>query len=183
MTTLGVIADTHVPDRRPDLDPQILPIFLQAKVQTILHAGDVSSQKVLDQLSQIAPVLAVRGNRDWFQLRSLPDTRFLNYDNIPVVLTHGHGGWAKYIREKFEFTFRGYDKERYKNKLLAEFPQAKVIIFGHTHYALNVWVGETLIFNPGSPHFPGSRNETPSLGLLHIEAGGKVTGEIINLRN
>ena len=58
MTTLGVIADTHVPDRRPDLDPQILPIFLQAKVQTILHAGDVSSQKVLDQLSQIAPVLA-----------------------------------------------------------------------------------------------------------------------------
>jgi len=183
MTTLGVIADTHVPDRRPDLDPQILSIFLQAKVQTILHAGDISSPRVLDQLSQVAPVLAVRGNRDLFQLGRLPYTRFLKYDNVPVVLTHGHGGWAKYIREKFQFTFHGYDEERYKKKLLAAFPRAQVIIFGHTHYALNVWVGKTLILNPGSPHFPGSKNETPSLGLLHIEAGEKVSGEIIFLKS
>ena len=65
MITLGVVADTHVPDRARQINPDLLRVLRQAQVQAILHAGDVCSQVVLDQLGQIAPVYAVRGNRDW----------------------------------------------------------------------------------------------------------------------
>ena len=45
MTSLGVLADTHIPDRVPELDPQIIQVFRRAGVAAILHAGDVSAAK------------------------------------------------------------------------------------------------------------------------------------------
>jgi len=157
MITLGVLSDTHIPDRAQHLHPQIIPIFKQAGVQTILHAGDISTPAVLTELRQVGTVYAVRGNRDWFSLRDLPDTQALIIAGVPIILTHGHGGWLEYVRD------------------------TRVIVFGHTHTALNLWVDGQLFFNPGSPHFPEDKNAAPSLGLLHIEAGGRVAGELIQL--
>lgn len=182
MITLGVIADTHVPDRAPELESEILPIFEKARVKAILHAGDISAPTVLQQLGQIAPVFAVRGNRDWFMLRHLPDTRYLEFDGVPIVLTHGYGVWWAYLIDKLQFLREGYRKERYQTRLQKAFPQARVVVFGHTHYSLNLWTNDQLLFNPGSAHFPGDKKETPSLGLLHIEAGGRVKSELIHLR-
>jgi putative phosphoesterase len=181
MITLGVIADTHIPDRAPRLHPQIFTIFKQARVESILHAGDICSPVVLEELRQVAPVHAVRGNRDWFFLRKLPDTLFLEYGGVPIVLTHGHGKIRHYLVDKYRFMKEGYRLERYQPNLLAAFPQARIIVFGHTHFALNLWVNDQLLFNPGSPHFPGDVKKAPSLGLLHIEAGGKVSGELVSL--
>jgi putative phosphoesterase len=72
LITLGVIADTHIPDRARSLDPQLLSIFDAAQVKAILHAGDVCVPRILDELGEIAPVHAVRGNRDLWALRQLP---------------------------------------------------------------------------------------------------------------
>jgi predicted phosphodiesterase len=66
MTILGVLADTHIPDRVPGLNPRVLKIFQQARVSEILHAGDVSIPQVLEELRQVAPVSVVQGNRDFF---------------------------------------------------------------------------------------------------------------------
>jgi putative phosphoesterase len=66
MTTLGVLADTHIPDRVPTLNPRVIQVFRQAQVSAILHAGDVSVPQVLAELEKIAQVYAVRGNRDIF---------------------------------------------------------------------------------------------------------------------
>jgi len=181
MITLGVLSDTHIPDRAQQLHPQIIPIFKQAGVQTILHAGDVSTQAVLTELGKVAKVYAVRGNRDWIWLRNLPDTRFLNISDVPIVLTHGHGGLFEYLRDKYYWRRDGYSLERYQPRLQRTFPAARVIVFGHTHTALNLWVNGQLFFNPGSPHFPEDKNAAPSLGLLHIDAGGRVLGELIRL--
>jgi putative phosphoesterase len=181
MITLGILADTHIPDRAPRLHPQIIPIFTQARVKAILHAGDVSTPAVLEELRQVAPVHAVRGNRDWFMLRNLPDTIFLEYGGVPIVLTHGHGSLREYLIDKYRFMQEGYRLERYQHRLQAAFPEARVIVFGHTHNALNQWANGQLLFNPGSPHFPGNVIKAPSLGLLHIEAGEIASSELISL--
>jgi putative phosphoesterase len=181
MITLGVIADTHIPDRAQGLQPQIMPIFEEAAVQAILHAGDISSPSVIEELRQLAPVYAVRGNRDLFRLRGLPHTRSLNFGGVPIILTHGHGGWREFLIDKGQFMREGYRLERYQSRLLTAFPQAHVIIFGHTHVASNVWVNGHLLLNPGSPHFPLYTSAAPSIALLHIESGGRVKGEVIYL--
>ncbi len=179
MISLGVIADTHVPDRARRLDMQVLPLFQQAGVSAILHAGDVSIPRVLNKLAALAPVYAVRGNRDWLALGRLPYSLCLTFEGITIALAHGHGRWWNYLADKVELLIKGYRLGRYRGRLLKAFPDVRVIVFGHTHRPINHWVGEQLIFNPGSPHFPGENGYAPSVGLLHISAGGHVWGEII----
>lgn len=179
MTSLGVIADTHIPDRARTLDEKILPLFKDARVNAILHAGDVSIPRVLNKLSEIAPVYAVRGNRDWLALGRLPYSLSLSFEGVNIALAHGHGHWWNYLSDKVELLVKGYRLERYRGRLLEAFPDVQVIVFGHTHRPINHWVGEQLVFNPGSPHFPGENGFAPSVGLLHISSEGKVWGEII----
>lgn len=181
MLTLGVIADTHVPDRRRSLDRRALQVFAAAGVSEILHAGDVSTPRVLSELEQLAPVHAVRGNRDWLALPQLPFQRSLVYRGIEIGLTHGHGRWWDYFRDRVEYITRGYRLEMFQPRLLAAFPDSRVIVFGHTHRPLNHWVQGVLLFNPGSPHFPDIKSITPTVGLLRIQDGGEVAGEIIEL--
>lgn len=178
MTTLGVIADTHIPDRARRLERQILPFFEGSKVTAILHAGDVSVPRVLTQLSEVAPVYAVRGNRDWLALGRLPYSLNLTFEGTTIALVHGHGHRWIYLSDKIELLMRGYHFDRYRDRLLQAFPDVRVIVFGHTHRPINHWVGEQLIFNPGSPHFPGEKGYSPSVGLLHISDSGYVWGEI-----
>ena len=64
MIRLGVISDTHIPDRARRLNERVIPVFREAGVSAILHAGDVSTPRVLKQLEEVAPVYATRGNRD-----------------------------------------------------------------------------------------------------------------------
>lgn len=178
---LGVLSDTHIPDRAPRLQAIIARVFEEAGIQAILHAGDISTPSVLAVLRQVAPVYAVRGNRDLFQQGDLPLKRCLNFNGVSVALTHGHFGWRGYLIDKIQFMRQGYRLERYQTRLLAAFPQARVIVFGHTHVAVNHWVNGQLLFNPGSPHFPLFPNKDPSLGILHIEPGGVIKSELVYL--
>jgi putative phosphoesterase len=181
MATLGVLADTHIPDRAARLCPEALAIFKDRQVDAILHAGDITTPEVLAQLRQLAPVYAARGNRDWLALPGLPLSRFLTFESVPLVLTHGHGRLAQYLGDKIRFLFEGMRAERYRAYLLAAFPQARVIVYGHTHRADNQWIGEQLLFNPGSPQALDPKKVIPSLGILRIQAGAQVAGEIIQL--
>jgi len=176
--TLGVLADTHIPDRRRSLNPLVFELFQETGVASILHAGDVSTPGVLRRLEQIAPVYAVRGNRDWVALRRLPWALRLQFAEVKIGLTHGHGLVWDYLRDRLEYMRRGYRLELFQPRLLAAFPDVDVIVFGHTHRALNHYVDGKLVFNPGSPHFPDLKGDPPSVGLLHIGRDGKVVGEI-----
>ncbi|OGO28309.1 MAG: hypothetical protein A2W33_03200 [Chloroflexi bacterium RBG_16_52_11] len=182
MTRIGVLADTHIPDRRRSLQPQVHAIFQSAGVAAILHAGDVSTPSVLAQLAEIAPVYAVRGNRDWVALRHLPATCHLNIAGVEIGLTHGHGLPLNYVIDRMNYLVRGYRLELFEPRLLAAFPRARVIVFGHTHRPLNFWADGVLLFNPGSPHFPDRKDIAPSVGILHISSGGEVRGEICALQ-
>jgi len=176
--TLGVVADTHIPDRIRTLNPQVQVVFRNADVSAILHAGDVSIPAVLRQLGEIAPVTAVRGNRDWVALRHLPHAVQISIGSVQLGLTHGHGRVWNYMLDRVNYMVGGYRLEMFQPRLFASFPQARVIVFGHTHRALNEWVDGKLLFNPGSPHFPDRKGLPCSVGLIHVSADGEVAGEI-----
>ncbi len=97
ITTLGVIADTHIPDARRQLHPRVRLIFEQAGVSAILHAGDISIPRGLRDLEAIAPVVAVRGNRDWFGFEDLRMVRIIQVAGATIGLTHGHADLRTYI--------------------------------------------------------------------------------------
>jgi putative phosphoesterase len=182
LITLGIIADTHIPDRMPRLHPDVLPVFKQAGVQAILHAGDVSVPRVLSELEQVAPVHAVRGNRDWVSLRGLPHSLELDFAGIKIGLAHGHGNLMRYVLEKPHNILWGVKEENYINYMLSVFPSADVIVFGHMHRVVTQRLDGKLMFDPGSACCPGDRQKGPSVGLLHLN-GGLPEAEIVYLKS
>ncbi len=178
---VGVVADTHIPDRARSLHPQLVPALKSAGVDLILHAGDISIPAVLEELGQVAPVKAVRGNRDWSFSPRLPLTLRLDLAGVPVMLMHGHGGWWNYLKDKGKFLVEGYRFERYQQKVVELAADARVIVFGHTHRIENVNINGRMIFNPGTAN-AGYRSDIPStIGFLNFFPGGEVKGEILRL--
>ena len=181
MLTLGVIADTHVPDRVRLLNPKVIPVLRKAGVAAILHAGDVCSPEVLRQLGDVAPVHAVQGNRDIWRLSHLPMKLSLEFEGVGIGMTHGHRGFLSYFTQKLCFAVKGYQLYHYQRRLMREFPSARVVVFGHTHRSENTWTDNVLIFNPGPASELFWGKIPPSIGLIHIQNGGKIRGEIISL--
>lgn len=178
MITLGVVADSHIPDRMSGIPPAALAAL--SGVDAILHAGDLSTWRVVEELEQVAPVYAVAGNRDFF-LRGLPLDRVLAFDGVRIGLTHGHGGWRGYLREKLLYYTVGFQLARYRRSVRSHFDGVQAIVFGHTHRPANERYAGVLLFNPGSlgPDYYGPYFG-PAVGRLTIGAG-RVTGEIIPL--
>jgi putative phosphoesterase len=181
MITLGIVSDTHVPDRARKLHPNLLTIFREARVTAILHAGDICTDVVINQLSEIAPVHAVLGNRDIFYLPHLPRRISLTYEGVSICLVHGHGRWYDYLLDKFYWLLKGMQVERYQQRVLRASGNAQVVIFGHLHRPITTWVSGKYLFNPGSACCPDATCPSPSVGLLHLENGRLVSGEIILL--
>ncbi len=180
--TIGVIADTHVPDRIRHLHPAITSIFKKAEVHAILHAGDITVPRAIDHLAEIAPVHAVRGNRDSLRLRHLPLTRTLQFGQVEIGLTHGHKDWPTYLRDRLRFLSRGGLPFDYIVGLVrGMLPTARVIVFGHIHLPMNRWMDGQLLFNPGSATRPISPNLPPTIGLIRIKPEGEVEAEIVYL--
>jgi putative phosphoesterase len=181
MTVVGVLADTHIPDRVPDLDARVFRTFREAGVTAILHAGDVSVPRVLDELEQIAPVHAVRGNRDILYLRRLPMQARLNFDGVVIGMAHGHGTFSRYMIDKLQRAIKGRYAGKYVRRILATFPDADVIVFGHLHVPCSFRIDGKLLFNPGSTCYPFPRSYPPTFGLLHLEPSKEPRGEIIEI--
>lgn len=129
---VGIISDTHVPDRARKLPGWLFDELKDCEL--ILHAGDVTSVETFKELEQIAPVKAVQGNCDSYRISDLPISRELNLAGTDIAMTHGH----KVRGEKV-------------NGLQYMFPDADIIIFGHTHDAFHEKINGQDIINPGSP--------------------------------
>ena len=81
---IGVISDTH-----GLLRPEVFEVF--AEVDQILHAGDIGPADLLIELEAIAPVTAVYGNTDGWDLKArLPQVAELELEGIRIVVTHGN---------------------------------------------------------------------------------------------
>lgn len=176
--TVAVVADTHVPDRVGELHPHLLPSLREIRPDIVLHAGDICAPDVLAQLGRIAPVEAVRGNRDWAFVSALPQLRRLAINGVKITLQHGHGTFGDYLADKMAYLRQGYHFERYAKIVRRAVDGAQVLVFGHTHHAECVWENGVLLFNPGSASMPPNRQGTPSFGVLQIGEDGKISAEI-----
>lgn len=179
---VGVISDTHIPDRVRSLFSGVLDGLQASKVDLILHAGDISIPRVLSELGEIAPVLAVRGNRDLFFSDDLPLSRKLEINGHKIFLTHGHMGILTYWIDKVQHLALGYRSGRYINRLVNAAPDASIYIFGHSHSVEEIHRDGKLFFNPGSASFALPPETRKSWGLLSFSRD-KMTCKVCFINN
>jgi len=157
---LGVISDTH-----GLLRPEVLDVFRE--VDHIFHAGDIGSLALLTELEALAPVTAVYGNTDDWDVRAaVPKVARVQLDGFEIVLTHGD-----------QFGSPTPDA------LYAAFPDAEIILFGHTHKPLLTLVDLVVtVMNPGAA---GQRrfDILPSVGILELETGIPPRARLVPLTN
>lgn len=182
MRRIGVVADTHIPDRVRSLHPDLLPGLQAAKIDLVVHTGDICAPSVLQELATIAPVAAVRGNRDWAFAGLLPWKRILVIHGLRIAIQHGMGSFWNYWFDKMKYASVGYRFERYRRLLQRTTPEADVHLFGHTHHGENRMEDGILFFNPGSAAITPPTWPVPSFGLLDFDGRGGVSGEIVKMR-
>jgi len=158
---VAVIADTHV---RPggSLPPHVWDQLHHADV--ILHAGDVLTGELLDELGAVAPLHAVLGNNDTGLERRLPDRIEVELAGVQVAMVHDSGARA--------------GRER---RMQRWFPDAALVVFGHSHEPTDrEGEGGQRLFNPGSAT---TRRRQPhhTMGWLDLADGEVLRHEIITL--
>lgn len=135
--TIGVIADTHIHWRHGShmLPEPVVNVLIRAKPDLIVHLGDVNTRSVLDDLAEIAPLIAVVGNNDDDELQfMLKHSVKFTAGKFSFAAVHGHGGASA----------RAVATERFAGKV-------DCVLFGHSHKPLIENVAGSILFNPGSP--------------------------------
>ncbi len=158
---IGVLSDTHIPSRARRVPDAALRYF--EHVDLILHAGDLSTLAVLNQLAAYAPVEAVQGNIEHAEVvQALPLKRELVVGGCAIGLVHILG-----------------ERERHARNARQEFSVARVVVFGHSHIPYAEDRDGLLLLNPGSAT---DRRRQPhcTLALLTIE-NGEPRAEIVAL--
>lgn len=171
VATIGLVSDTHMPLRRRTLPPNLGDTL--GGVDFLLHAGDVGELWVLDQLSAIAPVIAVHGNDDTDDAqRELPFQQIITVAGQRILLWHSHFPiWEE------EMAFRQDDdlpRSIQRSVDQAKRAGAKIVVFGHWHIPLTYRTDDLLIINPGALASGNefSRMLRNTVALLFIEKRG-----------
>jgi uncharacterized protein len=158
---VAAISDTHAPRHWKSCPPRVAAHLRQADL--ILHAGDVCVPSALDELAAYAPVHAVRGNNDGPSVAAwgAPDTLTLDLDGLRVAMIHDSGPAKGRI-----------------GRMRRAFPDAELVVFGHSHIPMDQSGDGLRIFNPGSPT---DRRRQPhgTIGILTIENGHLVEARIV----
>ena len=156
-----VLADTHAPRRWRSCPLRVAAHLRGADL--ILHAGDVCTADVLDELAAYAPVHAVRGNNDGPDVAAwgAPDTLELGLGGVRLAMIHDSG-----------------PRSGRPARLRGRFPDAGLVVFGHSHIPVDLAADGQRIFNPGSPT---DRRREPhgTIGVLDIDGGRLVAAAIV----
>ncbi len=174
---IGIISDTHIPEACEHLPPAVFDVFRD--IDLVMHAGDVYVNRVLDELSRIAPVIAALGNGDegldGRRYKLDPDERvreahLLHIEGVKIGLVHA----IPTPEETSEQVFR--------NAMLRHFGgPVDVIVQGHSHCEGIVRYGETLVVNPGSATLPRNLIGPPGTVAILEVTQGRVSAEIRSL--
>ena len=156
-----MLSDTHAPRRWRRCPPEVAEELRTADL--ILHAGDVCTAGVLDELAGYAPVRVVLGNNDGPGVAAWGAKETLEFEiaGLPVAMLHDSGKAAGRC-----------------DRLRRRFPAARLVVFGHSHIPLDESADGIRIFNPGSPT---DRRRQPhgTFGILDIDDGRLVAARIV----
>lgn len=154
---IGVVSDTHGLLRN-----EIYAAF--EDVSEILHAGDVGDPAILTELEVIAPVHAVYGNVDGFEIRkTVPERLELERAGHKVAVVHGHQWGSPKVAD-----------------LVSAYSGCSVVIYGHTHQPLVELSKGVLILNPGSAG-PKRFSDPVTAAVLTLESGARPAARIVDL--
>jgi len=161
---IGVLSDTHIPTRARKIPKKVLDKL--SAVDLILHAGDIVTLEVIEELKELAPVQAVAGNMDYPEVRAeFPDFKVLEIENKRIGIKHDTGSYI------------GLSESA---RWLAAENELDVLVFGHTHKQFLKWEEGRLYLNPGSPTHPiPPFLVKPSFALIRIGEG--IEAEIITI--
>jgi putative phosphoesterase len=132
---IGVISDTHIPGQASEIPHKALKEF--KGVDMIIHAGDLVSGEVLDELKTVCDdVRAVHGNMDSAELkRALPEKLIIKAGKFCIGVTHGYGPPRLLLQAM---------------KRLFSSQRVDLVIFGHSHQPESRSEEGVIYFNPGS---------------------------------
>lgn len=156
---IGVLSDTHL-KRITDEFETLYKKYLADK-DIVLHAGDVVSLEIVEYLGR-KRFHGVRGNMDPLEVQGvLPSKKIVEVGPYRIGLIHGWGPAGGL-----------------EGRVLSQFREVDVIVFGHSHHPVNLIREGVLLFNPGTAtgYSPGGHH---TLGVLDL--GETVRGEIIEL--
>lgn len=155
---IGIVSDTH-----GLLRSELFRVF--AGVDHLLHAGDLGPVELLAELEAIAPVTAVWGNTDGWDVRKrVPEIAQVELGGVSVVVLHGMQLGSPT-----------------PEKAAAAYANAGLVVFGHSHKPVVRQVGTTLAVNPGSAG-PVRFRDPVSCALGTVE-DGRITVELVTLKN
>ena len=159
---IAIISDTHMPKGHRRL-PAACVARLRA-ADLIVHAGDLSTQPVLEEIQGYGRVVAVHGNVDDAGVRAaLPAIATVDVEGAKIVVIHDAGASTGRL-----------------GRMRRRFPQAEAVIFGHSHIPLHESADGFQIFNPGSPT---ERRRAPhhTMGMARTRSDGGLAFELIEL--
>ena len=149
---VGLISDTH-----GLLRPEALAALKGSEL--IIHAGDIGKPAVLESLTSIAPVIAIRGNNDrgpW--MKKLPDVFNAEINGVKIHVIHNV-------------------KEMVNDPSVGGF---KLVVSGHSHKPSVIKEKEVLFINPGSA---GPRRFKLPVTVARLNLGGVNPGaRIVELK-
>lgn len=140
MHKIGILSDTHGL-LRPEVEEALKGCEL------ILHGGDINRQKILDRLSETAPVQAVRGNNDKEWAEYIPETIMTELFGLRIFMVHN------------------------KKDIPADLPEVDLVIYGHSHKYEEKTAGGVRYLNPGSCG-PRRFHQEITFAMLYVEDEG-----------
>jgi len=160
---VAVLSDTHAPRFWKSCPAEVARRL--AGVDEILHAGDVCVPSVLDELAAFAPVRVVLGNNDGAAVARWGAEPVLEFElaGLPVAMVHDSGPAAGRPA-----------------RLRRRFPDARLVVFGHSHIPWHQQFEGQQSFNPGSPT-DRRRQPAGTMGLLRVEDGRLLSAEIVEV--
>lgn len=162
---LVVVSDTHGRDSHR-LEGRTLAAVEEAEL--VLHAGDFTTEAVLDAFEAICEIRGVTGNNDTVGLRErLPETRVVEWEGFRIAMAHGH--------EHTDTSLALFGRQS----------NADLVVVGHSHKPGFGELGTVPVLNPGShadprwyrPAHAELRVESDALVGKLVEPDGTVFGE------
>lgn len=152
-----VVSDTH-----GDFHSLLKAVKAQPDAEVIVHCGDGDEQvQLLKDTYKDKMIVGVRGNCDWNSF--LPSKETLSILGKKIFITHGHLYNAKV--------------GLYQIMCAAREEGADILLYGHTHIAMNAYEDGLYMMNPGSCH-----GYMASYGILEITENGGVLTNIVKVK-
>jgi putative phosphoesterase len=133
-------------------------------VDEILHAGDIGDPSIITELEVIAPVHAVYGNVDGWDVRQqVGESVELERHGHRIAMVHGHQWGSPKVKD-----------------LVEAYPDFSAVVFGHTHQSLIEKTSGPLVVNPGSAGHQSFGNPVTA-AILTLERHLEPSARLIDL--